>query len=61
MGPLLKPDVLAEFARPHSSGADLVTEEQDHFLLGFEAQARRYPFLGAGSRGAGSRGGVRLG
>ncbi|MBN6054244.1 EstA family serine hydrolase, partial [Nonomuraea sp. RK-328] len=45
-GPLLKPDVLAEFTRPHSSGPDLVTGEPDHFLLGFEAQARHYPFVG---------------
>ncbi|MDF2706154.1 MAG: EstA family serine hydrolase [Nonomuraea muscovyensis] len=44
--PLLKPDVRAEFTRRHSVGADLVTGERDHFLLGFEAQARRYPFLG---------------
>lgn len=44
--PLLKPDVRADFTKPHSSGTDLVTRERDHFLLGFEAQARRYPFLG---------------
>ncbi|NUW36251.1 beta-lactamase family protein [Nonomuraea sp. SMC257] len=50
-GPLLKPDVLAEFTRPTSSGLDLVTGERDHFLLGFEAQARRYPFLGADAFG----------
>lgn len=25
---------------------DLVTGERDHFLLGFEAQGVRYPFLG---------------
>ncbi|CAL9634905.1 serine hydrolase domain-containing protein [Streptomyces sp. enrichment culture] len=45
-GPLLKPEVLAEFTAPHTSGTDLVTGERDHFLLGFEAQAARYPGLG---------------
>ncbi|NYI06441.1 serine hydrolase domain-containing protein [Allostreptomyces psammosilenae] len=45
--PLLRPDTLAEFTRPHGGGGvDLVTGERDHFLLGFEAQGVRYPFLG---------------
>jgi CubicO group peptidase (beta-lactamase class C family) len=44
--PLLKPEVRAEFTAPHTSGTDLVTGETDHFLLGFEAQAVRYPGLG---------------
>ncbi|WP_406340259.1 serine hydrolase domain-containing protein [Streptomyces sp. NBC_00648] len=49
--PLLKPDVLAEFTTPHTSGTDVVTGERDHFLLGFEAQAVRYPSLGADAFG----------
>ena len=44
--PLLRPGTHAEFTTPHSPGLDLVTGEHDHFLLGFEAQAVRYPFLG---------------
>jgi CubicO group peptidase (beta-lactamase class C family) len=44
--PLLRPDTLAEFTKPHSAGTDLVTGEEDHFLLGFEAQGVRYRFLG---------------
>ncbi|NRQ33508.1 beta-lactamase family protein [Nonomuraea sp. NN258] len=44
--PLLSPATLAEFTKPHSPGVDLVTGEPDHFLLGFEAQAMRYPELG---------------
>ncbi|SBT38155.1 serine hydrolase domain-containing protein [Micromonospora auratinigra] len=44
--PLLAAATLAEFTRPHATGTDLVTGERDHFLLGFEAQAVRYPFLG---------------
>jgi CubicO group peptidase (beta-lactamase class C family) len=49
--PLLGPDTLAEFTKPHSAGVDLVTGERDHFLLGFEAQGVRYPFLGADAFG----------
>lgn len=49
--PLLEPGTLAEFTRPHSTGPDLVTGERDHFLLGFEAQAVRYPELGADAFG----------
>lgn len=44
--PLLRPDILAEFTKPHTPGLDLVTGEPDHFLLGFEAQSVRYPELG---------------
>ncbi|ONH51430.1 EstA family serine hydrolase [Frankia sp. CcI49] len=44
--PLLEPGILAEFTTAHVSGLDLVTGEPDHFLLGFEAQCVRYPFLG---------------
>ncbi|MEV4942030.1 serine hydrolase domain-containing protein [Streptomyces zaomyceticus] len=43
--PLLKPDTLAEFARVHSSGTDLVTGEKNAFGLGFVASATRYPAL----------------
>ncbi|MER8234424.1 serine hydrolase domain-containing protein [Streptomyces sp. NPDC094049] len=45
-GPLLKPDVLAEFARVHSSGTDLVTGNDNAFGLGFVPLASRYPELG---------------
>ncbi|WP_084961904.1 serine hydrolase domain-containing protein [Thermoactinospora rubra] len=44
--PLLGSAVLTEFTKPHSPGPDLVTGEEDHFLLGFEAQGKRYPELG---------------
>ena len=50
-GPLLRADILAEFTKLHSRGIDLVTGERDHFLLGFEAQHVRYPFLGADAFG----------
>jgi CubicO group peptidase (beta-lactamase class C family) len=43
--PLLAPETIEEFTRPHGSGVDLVTGEAGHFLLGFEAQASRYPSL----------------
>ena len=49
--PLLRADILAEFTKLHSRGVDLVTGERDHFLLGFEAQGVRYPFLGADAFG----------
>ncbi|MGK5550691.1 serine hydrolase domain-containing protein [Actinomadura kijaniata] len=49
--PLLTPATLAEFTKPHATGVDLVTGERDHFLLGFEAQGVRYPFLGADAFG----------
>ncbi|WP_371676881.1 serine hydrolase domain-containing protein [Streptomyces sp. NBC_01276] len=35
---LLKPDTLADVARPHTPGADSVVPEADHFGLGFERQ-----------------------
>lgn len=44
--PLLSAPTLDEFTRLHTTGTDLVTGERDHFLLGFEAQGVRYPFLG---------------
>ncbi len=45
--PLLKRETIAEFAKVHSSGIDLVTRTDVHtFALGFEVQGIRYPFLG---------------
>ncbi|MFF5974622.1 serine hydrolase domain-containing protein [Streptomyces sp. NPDC012769] len=44
--PLLKPDVLAEVSRVHSSGTDLVTGEKNAFSLGFVPLATRHPELG---------------
>ncbi|MCX4983685.1 serine hydrolase domain-containing protein [Streptomyces sp. NBC_00572] len=43
--PLLKPDTLAEVARIHSTGTDLVTGEKNAFGLGFVPLATRYPAL----------------
>jgi CubicO group peptidase (beta-lactamase class C family) len=52
---LLTPETAAEFAKPHTAGADLVCAgEFDHFLLGFEAQ----PLVGPGAFGhSGAAGG----
>ncbi|WMX44902.1 serine hydrolase domain-containing protein [Streptomyces roseicoloratus] len=44
--PLLKPEVLAEVSRPHSTGTDLVTGERNAFGLGFVPLATRHPELG---------------
>ncbi|MFE5911002.1 serine hydrolase domain-containing protein [Streptomyces wedmorensis] len=43
--PLLAPDTLAEFARIHSRGTDLVTGGENAFGLGFVPLATRYPSL----------------
>ncbi|WP_406472159.1 serine hydrolase domain-containing protein [Streptomyces sp. NBC_01615] len=43
---LLTPGTVAEFSRVHAAGPDLVTGSPDHFGLGFEFLADRYPFLG---------------
>lgn len=43
---LLKPATVAEFTAARWHGTDLVTCEEDHFLLAFEAQGVRYPVLG---------------
>ncbi|MFD8690542.1 serine hydrolase domain-containing protein [Streptomyces sp. NPDC059651] len=43
---LLKPEIRAEFARPGLTGTDRVTEETDHFGLGFERPQMAYPALG---------------
>ncbi|MFE9452164.1 serine hydrolase domain-containing protein [Streptomyces sp. NPDC006739] len=56
--PLLTPDTMAEFARPHSAGLDLVGEVESGFALGFQTFDGRYPPLGpdafghAGAAGA---------
>lgn len=58
--PLLKGDILAEFAQIHSTGYDLVTRAHTSFGLGFQAVAdTSYPFLGAGTLGHGGTGGVQ--
>ncbi|MFF2660091.1 serine hydrolase domain-containing protein [Kitasatospora sp. NPDC058032] len=44
--PLLTPATIAEFGRVSTRGTDVVTAEEDHFGLGFEAQSVRFPFLG---------------
>ncbi|KOX17505.1 MULTISPECIES: serine hydrolase domain-containing protein [unclassified Streptomyces] len=49
--PLLAPGTLAEFARIHSEGTDLVTGSQNAFGLGFVPSAVRYPSLGPGAVG----------
>ncbi|MDF6044086.1 beta-lactamase family protein [Streptomyces sp. JH14] len=49
--PLLGARTLAEFARLHAAGTDLVTDEKDHFGLGFERPSVRYPSLGEGAFG----------
>ncbi|MFI1714791.1 serine hydrolase domain-containing protein [Streptomyces litmocidini] len=54
--PLLTAGTLAEFTTPHTPGVDLVTGEEGHFLLGFEAQHKRYP--GLGTRAFGHSGAV---
>lgn len=43
--PLLAPGTLAEFARIHSRGTDLVTGGENAFGLGFVPMATRYPSL----------------
>ncbi|MEW1900971.1 serine hydrolase domain-containing protein [Streptomyces sp. NPDC086147] len=49
--PLLAPGTLAEFARIHSEGTDLVTGSRNAFGLGFVPLGTRYPSLGAGAVG----------
>ncbi|MDI2125559.1 serine hydrolase domain-containing protein [Yinghuangia seranimata] len=48
---LLSPDTIAEFSRLGTPGVDAVTGDVDHFGLGFETVALRYPFLGAAAFG----------
>ncbi|MER7171344.1 serine hydrolase domain-containing protein [Streptomyces mesophilus] len=48
---LLKPETLAQFSGTGTAGADVVTGEDRHFLVGFEAQQVRYPYLGADAFG----------
>ncbi|MEV0323438.1 serine hydrolase domain-containing protein [Streptomyces sp. NPDC050658] len=54
---LLKPETVTEFTRLHCPGPDAVTAEPDHFLLGFETEAVRYPSLGQDSFGHAGAGG----
>ncbi|WP_030223156.1 EstA family serine hydrolase [Streptomyces bikiniensis] len=49
--PLLAPGTLAEFARVHSEGTDLVTGSRNAFGLGFVPLATRYPSLSPGAVG----------
>jgi CubicO group peptidase (beta-lactamase class C family) len=49
--PLLKPDILGEFAMLHSTGPDLVTGDQGQYALGFQAKGLRYPFLSVNAFG----------
>ncbi|WP_406093966.1 serine hydrolase domain-containing protein [Streptomyces sp. NBC_01013] len=49
--PLLKPETRTEFARLGLAGTDRVTEETDHFGLGFERPQMVYPCLGEGAFG----------
>ncbi|MEW1691049.1 serine hydrolase domain-containing protein [Streptomyces sp. NPDC091265] len=49
--PLLTPEIRAEFARPGLTGVDRVTDETDHFGLGFERPQMYYPSLGEGAFG----------
>ncbi len=48
---LLKPETLAQFTGVRTAGADVVTGEVEHFLVGFETQQVRYPYLGADAFG----------
>ncbi len=43
---LLRPGTVTRFAEPYSLGVDLVTEEADHFALGFEHLPATHPYLG---------------
>jgi CubicO group peptidase (beta-lactamase class C family) len=61
-GPLLKPDTVAEFARIHSTGPDLVLGNPTSFALGFEALGVTYPSLGADTFGhSGAAGSLAFG
>ncbi|MFD9791283.1 serine hydrolase domain-containing protein [Streptomyces sp. NPDC059070] len=55
--PLLKPETVAEFARPHSLEKDLVTGE-DAFALGFQALGLGHAGLGADAFGHGGAAGT---
>ncbi|WP_329465358.1 serine hydrolase domain-containing protein [Streptomyces sp. NBC_01431] len=61
-GPLLKPDTVAEFARIHSHGTDLVLGGPSAFGLGFEALGVSYPALGSDTFGhSGAAGSLAFG
>ncbi|MFE9400724.1 serine hydrolase domain-containing protein [Streptomyces sp. NPDC006530] len=60
--PLLKPETVAEFARVHSFGTDLVVGVPTAFALGFEAVGVGYPSLGADTFGhSGAAGSLAFG
>lgn len=54
--PLLKPETLAECAKPHTPGVDLVTAEADRFALGFTRQPAVGPEAFGHSGAAGAQG-----
>ncbi|MBB4921011.1 CubicO group peptidase (beta-lactamase class C family) [Kitasatospora kifunensis] len=61
-GPLLTPETVAEFARIHSVGQDLVIGAPTAFGLGFEALSVTYPALGADTFGhSGAAGALAFG
>ncbi|MFE4859220.1 serine hydrolase domain-containing protein [Streptomyces sp. NPDC056670] len=61
-GPLLKRETVAEFARLHSTGPDLVLGNPSDFGLGFQALGMSYPSLGADTFGhSGAAGSLAFG
>ncbi len=59
--PLLTPATVAEFARIHSSGTDVVTGRPRAFGLGFQTFDGRFPSTGAGAFGhSGAAGSLAL-
>ena len=62
LAPLLKPETVAEFARAHSIGTDLVLGFPTAFALGFQALGIRYPALGSDTFGhSGAAGSLAFG
>ncbi|MFF4603980.1 serine hydrolase domain-containing protein [Streptomyces sp. NPDC001339] len=62
LGPLLKPETIAEFSRIHSHGTDLVVNFPNPFALGFEAVSVLFPALGANAFGhSGAAGSLAFG
>ncbi|WP_052863014.1 serine hydrolase domain-containing protein [Streptomyces niger] len=60
-GPLLKPDTAAEFARIHSEGKDLVSDQPQAFGLGFQTYGSHFRSIGAGTFGhSGAAGSLAL-
>ncbi|MEV4515442.1 serine hydrolase domain-containing protein [Dactylosporangium sp. NPDC049525] len=48
---LLREDTITQFATPYSLGVDLVTDQAEHFALGFENLPADHPYLGRRSIG----------